>query len=264
MADHTLDVRSALRGELSELRDMVLRMGALVEGMLGKATRALVDQDPELAAEVRRTDDVADRMDFEIEEACARLLATQQPLARDLRAITGTLRIAADLERIGDYSADIAKVAQRLADRPYFKPLEDIPTMAAKCRQMVRLALQCFVDGDVELARRIGEMDDEVDTLWKSTRRLIEHVHRRRHVYQGMHLLFVVRYPSASEPHGERGRAHQYMQTGVLSKLNWRAAATPGVAPPSFAVASSTSHSPVQPTSGRSLRAPSSGAQKGG
>lgn len=223
MADHTLDVRSALRGELSELRDMVLRMGALVEGMLGKATRALVDQDPELAAEVRRTDDVADRMDFEIEEACARLLATQQPLARDLRAITGTLRMAADLERIGDYSADIAKVAQRLADRPYFKPLEDIPTMAAKCRQMVRLALQCFVDGDVELARRIGEMDDEVDTLWKSLRaELIEHMSTAgEHVYQGMHLLFVVRYLERIGDHTVNvAERIQYMQTGVLSKLN--------------------------------------------
>lgn len=223
MGQHAADVRSAFRGELSELRDVVLRMGALVEGMLARAVEALVTRDVELAAEVRRSDDLADAMDLQIEEVCTRLLATQQPLARDLRAITGALRIAADLERIGDYSTDIAKVVKRLCGEPYFKPLEDIPRMAAGCREMIHLVLRCFVDGDLQLAHRIGEMDDEVDALWKALRaELMDYMTRDgRYVHQAMHLMLVARYLERIGDHTVNvAERILYMQTGELQKLN--------------------------------------------
>jgi phosphate transport system protein len=223
MATDAADPRSAFRGELCELREVVLRMGALVEGMLARAIRALVTQDLALAEEVRRTDDVADALDLQIEEVCTRLLATQQPLARDLRAITGALRIAADLERIGDYATDIAKVVRRLHAEPYFKPLEDIPQMADRCREMIHLVLRCFVEGDREPALQIGAMDDEIDAMWKSLRaELMDYMTGdTRYVHQAMHLMLVARYLERIGDHTVNvAERILYMQTGTLRKLN--------------------------------------------
>ena len=170
MTQHPSEVRSAFREELWELRDTVVRMGCFVESMLARAMEALVNQDADLAQEVRRSDDVADGLDLEIEQVAMRLLALQQPLARDLRAIAAALRMGADLERIGDYSKDIAKVTQRLAGRPYFRPLEDIPLMARHAGEMVRLAMRCFVDRDLELAQQVADMDARLDELWEALR----------------------------------------------------------------------------------------------
>jgi len=223
MATDAADPRSAFRGELCELREVVLRMGALAEGMLARAIRALVTQDLALAEEVRRTDDVADALDLQIEEVCTRLLATQQPLARDLRAITGALRIAADLERIGDYATDIAKVVRRLHAEPYFKPLEDIPQMADRCREMIHLVLRCFVEGDREPALQIGAMDDEIDAMWKSLRaELMDYMTGdTRYVHQAMHLMLVARYLERIGDHTVNvAERILYMQTGTLRKLN--------------------------------------------
>jgi len=196
MTDTASDIRVAFHAELAELRDTVLRMGTFVESMLERAMQALTAQDRELAEEVHRSDDVPDRLDLEIEQVAIRLLALQQPLARDLRAIAGCLRIAADLERVGDYAKDIAKVAIRLSGEPYFKPLEDLPRMARCAQEMLRLSLRCFVDRDLELARQVAAMDRGVDELWDRLRdELRQSMQRDPHlVPQATELLFVARY----------------------------------------------------------------------
>ncbi len=215
-------VRTAFREELWELRDTVLELATFVEGMLQRAIVALTGQDRELAAEVRRSDDVADRLDLKIEEVAMRLLALQQPLARDLRAIAGCLRIGADLERFGDYSKDIAKAARRLADAPYFKPLEDIPAMAQRVGEMMRLAICCFVDRDLELARQVAEMDRSVDKLWaRLLSELQEHMRTSpQDIPQATNLLLVARYLERMGDHTVNvvERVH-YMETGTLQAL---------------------------------------------
>jgi phosphate transport system protein len=222
MAEQGTGIRTAFREELTELRDTVLEMATFVEGMLSRAMESLVNQDYDLAEEVRVSDDIPDDLDLAIENLATRLLALQQPLARDLRAIMSAVRISADLERVGDYSKDIAKVARRLVDEPYFKPLEDIPKMAELTREMLRGAVRCFVNRDLELAREVAEMDNEVDDLWRSLRDELMDFMRSdpKLVRQAMYLLLVARYLERIGDHTVNvvERVH-YMETGELKHL---------------------------------------------
>ena len=143
-----------------------VEMGNFVAGMLDRAVRALKDHDVELAHEVINADDTADQMDLDIEQHCMRLLALQQPMSRDLRTIGTVMKVIADVERVGDYSVDIAKTAITLAKTEYFKPLEDIPQMADLVRKMLRLSLEALVEGDLELVYQVVALDDQVDRLW--------------------------------------------------------------------------------------------------
>lgn len=222
MAEQGQGIRSAFAGGLGELADTVLRMGTFVEAMLGRAMQALVTQDRELAEEVRRSDDVADAFDLEIESVSTRLLATQQPLARDLRLIIGAVRMGSDLERMGDYAKDIAKIARRLSPEPFFCPLEDIPLMAQRVAAMIKLAIRCFVDRDLEAARQVAQMDDGVDELWTKLRnQLMEHMKRDGNlVFQATNLLLVARYLERIGDHTVNvvERVY-YIETGKLQHL---------------------------------------------
>src|SRR5438132_841024 len=120
-------------------------MGGRVEGAIQKAIRSLERRDPTLAREVVRDDLLVDQQELDIEERCLRLLALQQPLARDLRFITAALKISNDLERIGDHAVNIAGSAQRLAGTPPLKPLVDIPRMAELSGGMLHEVLDAFV-----------------------------------------------------------------------------------------------------------------------
>ncbi|MFA0774651.1 MAG: hypothetical protein THHGLFOP_000147, partial [Candidatus Fervidibacter sp.] len=113
-------IRKSFEEQLQELQDDLLRMGRFVEGAVAKAMKALVAQDIALANEVIREDDIADDLDVEIETKAMKLLALQQPMARDLRIIGTALKIVTDLERIGDHAVDIAKLARLLAHEPFF------------------------------------------------------------------------------------------------------------------------------------------------
>jgi phosphate transport system protein len=222
MAAHDREPRKAFSDELTELRDLVLQMGTFVEDMLRRAMQALVNQDVNLAEEVRRSDDVADSFDLQIEACCVRLIALQQPVARDLRTVIAAVRMSADLERIGDYAKDIAKVTRRLADTPYFKPLEDIPRMARQAEEMIRLAIRCFVDRDLELARRVAQMDEAVDALWSQLRdELMAAMSRDPSlVFQATHLLLVARYLERIGDHTVNVVERVvYQETGKLGHL---------------------------------------------
>jgi phosphate transport system protein len=159
-------MRNVLRTKLDALLDEVLRMATLVDEAIGKATRSLVERDPTLARAVIEGDERIDTLEVEIEERCLAILALEQPVATDLRVVSTALKIVTDLERMGDYASNVAKVALRLGDEEFIKPLVDIPRMAEIDRRMLRSAVQAFLRRDVELAQSLERQDDEVDALY--------------------------------------------------------------------------------------------------
>ncbi len=151
--------------ELEALKSRLLLMGGRAEAIVLRSIEALKGLDEAMAHEVVADDSVMDRMEIEIDERCVHLLALQQPLASDLRFITGALKINNDLERVGDHAVNIAQCVLRLAGQPHVKPLVDIPRMARLAGGMLHDALDAFVRRDAEAARRLCATDDEVDAL---------------------------------------------------------------------------------------------------
>ncbi len=159
-------MRTDYERNLKELQDKVLAMGSMVEKAIGLSMEAMKNRDLELAKRVTEDDHYINAKRFEIEEDCIRLIATQAPMARDLRIIVAVLNIIIDLERIGDHAAGNAKIATMLGEEPPLKPLIDLPRMADKTADMLRRALDAFVKRDADAARAITVEDDEVDALY--------------------------------------------------------------------------------------------------
>jgi len=151
--------------ELGDLKDKLLRIGALVETQLDRSVKSLVERDNMLAATVIDADHEVNRLEVEIDEDCIRLLALRHPEAGDLRFVTTAMKIVTDLERMGDLAVDISERALELNDEPLLKPYIDIPRMAVAARQMLKDALDAFVNRDPELARKVTQSDDYVDEL---------------------------------------------------------------------------------------------------
>ncbi len=151
--------------ELGELKDKILKMGAMVETAIRDAVASLVDRDSELAKKIIDSDHKINALDVEIDEESIRLLAIRQPRAGDLRFITTAMKITTDLERMGDLAQDIAERAIELNQEPILKPYIDIPRMTETARGMVRDALDALVKGDAKLAMDVIKRDDEVDLL---------------------------------------------------------------------------------------------------
>ena len=151
--------------ELAELKDKILRMGAMVEEQVQQAMKALIDRDEMLARQVIENDRRVNTIDVEVDESCLRLLALYQPAARDLRFITTAMKISTELERMSDLAENICERTIELNEEPQLKPYIDIPLMANKAISMVREALDGFVRGDAILARKVLEDDDFVDDL---------------------------------------------------------------------------------------------------
>jgi phosphate transport system protein len=151
--------------ELQALRNQLLTMGGLVEERVHRAVQSLVDRREEEARRVIATDKEINDLQIDIDDRCLKLLATQTPLAVDLRLITSAMKINADLERVGDQAVNIAECVLALIPLPPLKPLIDIPRMAAIAEKMVRDALDSFVKRDAALARDVLRRDDEVDSL---------------------------------------------------------------------------------------------------
>ncbi len=158
--------RETFDQKLGHLEQDLLQMGGLVEGAIEQSVQALKKQDVVLARQVEQADDVIDDLQHDLEERALILLATQQPLAGDLRRIAAIISIAGELERIGDYARGIATITLRSAGQPLLKPLIDIPRMATKACEMLRRSLDAFVTHDLEWARGIHAHDDEVDALY--------------------------------------------------------------------------------------------------
>jgi phosphate transport system protein len=140
-------------------------MGSMVDKAIARSMEALANRDLALARQVIADDVHINHQRFEIEEKAIRLIATQQPMARDLRYIVAVLNIIVDLERMADHAEGTARISVMIGDEPLVKPLTNIPIMADKARDMMNRALTAFVNRDAEEARRICAEDDEVDTL---------------------------------------------------------------------------------------------------
>jgi len=151
--------------ELKELREMVLKLGCMVENAIRDSVKTLVDRESELAKEVIKRDHVINALDVKIDEECVRLIALRQPKARDLRLITTTMKITTDLERMGDMAVNIAERAIELNEEPQLKPFVNIPKMAEIAQVMVRDALDAFITGCSRLPYEVIKRDDEVDDL---------------------------------------------------------------------------------------------------
>jgi phosphate transport system protein len=186
-------VRRFFEEQIHELLEDLLGMGDMVTGSISRSIEALARQDEALAEEVIDYDDEINAIQQEIDEKCLVLLATQQPMASDLRAILAISNIAAELERMGDYTEGIARLAIKLSDRPLLKPLIDIPRMAEGSREMLTAALQAFARQDVEAAEAVGKADDEIDALYDQIYRelLVFMMEDPRTITQATYLLWV-------------------------------------------------------------------------
>ena len=151
--------------ELQALKNRLLEMGALVEDRVHAAMLALMERRLEAAEKVVAGDAAVNELQIEIDDRCLKLLATQNPMASDLRLITAAIKITADLERIGDQAVNIAENAVKIVAAPPLRPLIDLPRMAEIAETMTRDSLDAFVRRDAALARDILARDDEVDQL---------------------------------------------------------------------------------------------------
>jgi phosphate transport system protein len=181
--------------ELGNVKVRLLTMSGEAEAALGLAVEALLERDVQKAAKVIGNDRVIDDLELELEEQCVSLLALQQPMARDLRMITSALRIANDLERVGDHAVNIAESAERLAQARPITPEPEIVEMARLSRVMLSDAIEAFIRGDAAAGREICQRDDKVDALHKSVFRiLLTHMMEDPHqIGSGMELFLVSR-----------------------------------------------------------------------
>jgi phosphate transport system protein len=185
--------RQAFEGRLQELLDDLMAMGQMVADAIDLAVQALREQDQALARQVIENDDLVNAAQHAIDEKCLVLIATQQPMAHDLRTILAASNIAAELERIGDYAEGTAKLALKLAGEPFVKPLVDIPRMAELSREMLRSALEAFAQHDTEAALALGEADTAVDDLYNQVYRelLIIMMQNPQTITQATYLIWV-------------------------------------------------------------------------
>ena len=158
--------RQDFEHHLQTLQEELLVLGSMVEEAISRSTDALKNRNLALARQVIADDLNINKKRYDIEEMCIELIATQQPLARDLRIIIAVLNMIVDLERIGDHAEGNAKIAIMIGDEPPLKPYIDIPRMAEKTNEMLRAALEAFVKRDADAARRVIAQDDIVDNLY--------------------------------------------------------------------------------------------------
>jgi len=158
--------RKTFEHEIQAIKNQVMELGTMVEHAILQSIEALKKRDVEAAREIYANDTLVNEKRFDIENAVIIAIATQQPMAHDLRLLASMLEVAGELERMGDYAKGIAKINILMGDQPLLKPLIDLPRMAEKSADMLRRALQAFMDEDAETARAIPEGDDEVDALY--------------------------------------------------------------------------------------------------
>ncbi len=163
--------------DLRLLQDELLSLGGMVEKAIARSMDALKTRDLDLSRQVVREDDIIDRRRSQLEERCIDLIATQQPLAGDLRILITVLHVATELERIGDYAEGIAKISLMMGEEPPLKPLIDIPKMADRSSDMLRRSLDAFVNRDVVASMAVWRDDDEIDALYDDVyRELMEYM----------------------------------------------------------------------------------------
>ncbi len=216
-------VREAYHKDLHKLREEIINMGSIVGKTIGDAVLSLKNRDAEMAQKVIDMDKEIDALDHSIEENCMRLLALQQPMARDLRLIISVLKMSIDLERMGDLALEIAVITKMTASVPPIKPLIDIPRMSEICQDMLKNTMIAFENKDVELAKQVARRDDEIDALFDQVRReLISFmIEDPKKITGAQHLTFVARYLERIGDHiTNLSESVVFMVTGERVELN--------------------------------------------
>ncbi|MBC8506882.1 MAG: phosphate signaling complex protein PhoU [Anaerolineales bacterium] len=163
--------RETLDKKIQGLLDDVLTLGSMVEEAILDSVRALKKRDQELAKKIYEGDKKINKRRYKIERSTVTVIATQQPMASDLRILASIIEVAGEIERMGDYAKGIALITSRLGDEPPVKPLIDIPKMADLTADMLHRALGAFVEADVDTALEIPSEDDQVDHLYNQVYR---------------------------------------------------------------------------------------------
>jgi phosphate transport system protein len=216
-------VRRAFDEALNATKDDVLRLGAMVERALERSGHALLERDVDLADQVRREDAQVNELQRSINTGITTLIATQAPVARDVRELLSLYHASAELERMGDYAVSIAKLTQQLASEPEIPVLPQIPKMELLCREQLRDAMRALVDVSEEQARAVCARDDELDHLYRSvyedSMNLMEAAPDK--VRQATHMLFIAHH---LERLGDRvtniGEDVVFLVTGQIEDLN--------------------------------------------
>ncbi len=164
-------LRADFDRNLKLLQDDLIELGNLVSQAITQAMDALKNRDLAASQRVVAEDDVIDQKRFELEDQCIDLIATQQPIAIDLRTLMAVLHISVELERVGDYAEGIAKVTLMMGDEPASKPLFDLPLLADKASDMLGRSLDALILRDAGAAEQVCEDDDQVDNLYKKVYR---------------------------------------------------------------------------------------------
>lgn len=215
--------RQAFQQRLDQVMSDLLAMGELVNAAIAHSVQSLDDRDAAMAHQVIADDDLINQAMYGLEEEVLVLIATQQPLAGDLRNLMSAASIATELERMGDYAEGIATIALRTIDQPALKPLVDISRMAELGRELLRGQLHAFIDRDAEQARRLARRDDEIDTLYDQVYRelLTFMAEDPRTITRATHLIWVTHN---LERIGDRttniGERVVFLVTGEVVELN--------------------------------------------
>lgn len=215
--------RRELDEGLKHLQDMLCRMGDLVGVQLKDAMASLVGLNADEARRVVAEDPALNRIEEQISEEAARLIATQQPVAKDLRKILAGIKIASDLERMGDLAVDVAKATIRLEGQALVKPLVDLPRMADLVRTMIADSIRAYVEENVDLAHKMAKDDDQVDGLFGVIFMDLAAIMAAdpQTVSQSMLLSFVARYIERIADHATNiGESVVYLVTGKRPDLN--------------------------------------------
>lgn len=216
-------VREHFTQKMTEVKQKVVEMGALVDHIIEIAVTSSQTQDLDLAKSVSDKDDEIDELELEIEKECIMLLALQQPLAKDLRTITSVLKIITDLERMGDNAVNIANITLEIGKEPIINSITDIPKMAEIGREMLKMSIDAFVNQDIALAEKAAERDEEVDSLYETVINDILNIitEKRELTKQGTKLMFLGRYLERIADHSTNICERTiYMISGELKEIN--------------------------------------------
>ena len=217
------EIKIVFEEKINYLGEKLQLMGSLVEETVALSVKALKEQDLHQAQLIIDGDDRIDDLEREIEEKCLEVIATQQPMARDLRRVATLFKMTSDLERMGDYAVSIARITKRIGDQPLIKPLVDIPRMAKLSQKMVKQALDAYIREDVVLAESVGKDDDEVDMLYSQIFRelLVIMMENPKTISQATQLLFVGRWLERIADHATNiAEEVIFLVTGEKKNLN--------------------------------------------
>ena len=160
-------MRNVMRNKIKSLNAELMEMATLVEKQIYDSINALRNQNNELAQEVIKNDDKVDNFQKEIEEKCIKIIATEQPVAKDLRSLYTTSKIVTDLERMADYAVDISKAVSRVQGVNFSEDVSPVWEMVDIVTKMIKSAIEAYINGDVDHAYEICDMDDRVDALYQ-------------------------------------------------------------------------------------------------